>query len=124
MSLDRAKADIKRIITTGGFEVEATLIPPVGDSVIINVTASKHHNAFDTDGLPINSKNAHITLVESDLTDLSYPVRNIDKEVDLRGHKVNFADSTEEVKNYVIKETFPDETLGIIVCILGDYNGS
>ncbi len=125
MTLERAKEDIKRIIKTGGFEVDATLKHHSGTpSVNIKVTASKHHNSIDSDGLPSNTKNVHITLVESDLTDESYPVRNANGEVSLLNHLVDYADSTGNIKNYSISETFPDETLGIIVCILNDYNGS
>jgi hypothetical protein len=36
-------------------------------------------------------------------------------------HLVNVKDSTGNLRNYVIMENFPDETLGMITCILGDY---
>jgi len=69
----------------------------------------------------MNVKNAHISFSEALLTDVSYPVRNINGEVQLRGHKITTKDSTGVDKNYIITENFPDETIGMIVCILGDY---
>jgi hypothetical protein len=41
--------------------------------------------------------------------------------VALQGHKVAVADSTGVVKNYVVREQYPDETIGLIVLILGTY---
>ena len=43
------------------------------------------------------------------------------EEVDLIQHKVNFADSTGVVKNYIVRENIPDENLGLITLWLGDY---
>jgi len=121
MSLDRAKADMKRFVISGGFQVPITLTPTGGDPVSVSSLGTKHHNSIGSDGLPINSKNAHVSFVESDLTDKGLTVRDSNKEINLRNWRVSFADSSGVVKNYIIKETFPDETLGLIVCILGDY---
>lgn len=120
--LDTAKASIKRITTdTNGFGVSMVLIAPSGATVTIAGLHTKHHINVDTDGNPVNSKNAHVSISEEVLTALGYPVRNADREVNLKGHRVNVADSTGMVKNYVIQEWFPDESVGLIVCILGDY---
>lgn len=122
MSLTRAINDLKRILNDGGFSVNITMTPPNSTtSSIVKALAIKHHNSINTDGLPINAKNVHISLVEGDLTALNYTVRNSSGEVSLRNHRVSYADSTGVVKNYIIKETFPDETIGLITCILGDY---
>jgi len=120
--LDIARRDAQRYVTTGGFADEITLTTPSNDKTItISGLASKHFINFDSDGNSINSKNAHITISETVLKDNSYPVRNARDEVTLIKHKVAVKDSTGDVKNYVILENFPDETLGLIVCILGDY---
>jgi len=122
MSLEKAKSDWKRLLNNGGFGVSITLTPPNSSaSTIVKAIAIKHHNSIGTDGLPINAKNVHISIIESDLIALSYTVRNVEGEVSLRNHRVSFADSNDNVKNYIIKETFPDETIGLITCILGDY---
>jgi len=118
--LQSAKADAKRHITEGGFESDITITTPDG-SVTLATTgwATKHHLNFDTDGAPINAKNAHICLDEQKLADAGYPVR-VNEEVTLLNHKIIVKDSSGIDKNYIIKENFPDETLGLIACILGD----
>jgi len=121
MSLARAKADWLRFSTNGGFQVSATLTPLSGTAITVNALATKHHNSISTDGIPVNSKNAHISFIESNLTSLGYTVRNSNGEVNLRNHRVSFADSSGVVKHYIINEAMPDETVGVIVCILGDY---
>lgn len=121
MSLSRAKYDWNRFTVNGEFKVDITLIPPGGDPVSITGLGIKHHNSINTDGIPVNSKNAHITLIESDLVDNGITVRDSNKEVNLKNYLVSFKDSSDVSKNYIIKETMPDETVGVIVCILGDY---
>lgn len=123
--IDQARKDALAItsnLATGfGREIAIT---PKGGGTTVNIVglATKHHIGFDPDtGISVNVKNAHITFHEKLLTDLSYPVRNANGEVDLYGHKVVTADSTETDKEYIIREFFPDESLGLIVCILGDF---
>ena len=117
-----AKRDAKHFLQKGGFEETIVLTNPSGDkSLSLTGFATKHHISFDSDGLPINGKNAHVTVDEKFLVDNGYPVRNSGGEVSLLKYKVSVPDSSGLVKNYVVKENFPDETLGLIVLILGDY---
>lgn len=119
--LNLARKDAKNHITKGGFEENITL--QTADSLTtVNITgfATKHFINYDSDGLPINTKNVHICINEDDLVALSYPVRNAKNEVALLNHKVTFNDSTGQAKNYVINEQYPDEALGLITCILSD----
>lgn len=119
--LKLAKKDSRRIITSGGFEENIELTnPKTGLTVKLTGFATKHWITYD-DGQQVNSKNAHVCISESDLNDLSYPVRNDKKEIALLNHIVSFKDSSDEVKFYAVKENYPDETLGLIVCILMDY---
>jgi len=90
-------------------------------SQIIVGLATKHNNSVTTDGIPVNAKNVHVSLIESYLVALGVTVRNLNGEVNLRNYRVSFPDSSGVTKNYIIKETMPDETTGVIVCILGDY---
>jgi len=69
----------------------------------------------------VNSKNARATIDEDVLVANGYPVRNANKEIALKSHLVSFKDSSGEVKNYFVRESFPDETIGMICLILGDY---
>lgn len=122
--LERARADMVNIINNSDFGVDCAFTPPVGDTVSVKALFTSHNNSVSTDGIPMNAKNIHISVSESDLLALEYTVRNSSGEVDLKNHIVQFADSTGTTKNFVIKETIPDETLGLIVCILGLYYGN
>lgn len=114
-----ARRDSNKIITKGGFEVVIQLQTPSNDlTVSVSGLGSKHFINFDSDGLPINSKNVHICISESDLVSLEYPVRNAKNEVSLLNHLVVFKDSTGFDRSYKVSENYPDETLGLIVCIL------
>lgn len=121
--LSLARRDSKKYITSGGFEEDLTMTTPGGGtSIEITGFVSKHWINFETDGSAVNSKNAHICIDEDLLVSMSYPVRNSEKEVDLFKHRVTTKDSSGIDKNYVIKEWFADETLGLITCILSDYD--
>lgn len=122
---DLAKKDWNTITgnkSTGfGSDISITTIDGLKTTVVVGL-ATKHHIGFDPDsGNLVNVKNVHISFSEKQLTDDSYPVRNANNEVDIIGHKVTTADSTGNDRDYVIRETFPDETIGVIVCILGDF---
>lgn len=123
--IDTINNDIKKITTDlSGFGVTMNLTTPDDvTSVDIDGLHTKHHLGIDTEGNQVNTKNAHISFSESELLekDPAYPIRNVNQEVDLKGHKVIVKDSTGVDKNYVIREWYPDETIGLIVCILGDY---
>jgi len=117
-----AKRDAKHIVTKGGFEVNLILRTPAQDlSIEITGFATKHWNSFDSDGTPINAKNVHVCVSESDLVSKGFPVRNSKGEVSMLKCKISFSDSSGVEKNYVVRETMPDETLGLIVLILGDF---
>lgn len=126
--IERAKLDAQTFTTnTNDFGVSITLTKPasVGSpevSATVRGYHTKHHTSWDPEsGEVIDGKRAHICVSEEELDAQSYPVRNTDQEVAMVGHRVSVADSTEVVKNYIVRQTFPDETLGLIVMILGDY---
>lgn len=120
--LTAAKADAKKFVTSGGFEEDITITTPSGDRTLtIKGLATKHHLSFGSDGLPVSSKNAHVCIDEQQLLDETYPVRNANEEIDLLAHKISFKDSSGVIKNYIVKDAYPDETLGLITLILGDW---
>lgn len=121
-TLDKARRDAKKYVTKGGFHEDINM-ETVDGSVSVDITGfvSKHWINYDTDGSAVNSKNAHICIDEDALIKLNYPVRNQDDEVYLMNHRVKTTDSTGSLKSYLVKEWFPDESLGLIVCILSDY---
>jgi hypothetical protein len=122
---DIVKRDAKRVINSGGYQIDIEIKTP-NNSMTINITgwAVKHYYSFDTDGNQVSSKNARITIDEDVLTAKGYPFRTSKKgipEVDLQRHIVSFADSSGAVCNYTVTQSLPDENLGLIVLILGDY---
>ena len=117
----QAKADIEQITyNQNEFGVLITFTAPDDSTATVAGLHTKHHLGLDTDGNPVNSKNAHISFSEKNLTDEGYVVRDANSEVSLIGHRVSVNDSTGSPKEYIIRETLPDETIGLIVCILGD----
>jgi len=121
--IDTIKSDIQDITTNlDGFGVAINITTPDNvTSVDVVGVHTKHHLGIDTEGNQVNSKNAHIGISEQVLIDAGYPVRNAGGEVSLKDHKIIVKDSTTFDKNYVVDQWFPDETIGLIVCILSDY---
>jgi hypothetical protein len=121
MSLvQRAINDIKAITSNkSDWAVGITLVSPTAETITTTGLFTKHHLGVDTDGNIVNSKNTHISISEENLA--GYPVRNLKGEVALRGHLATVKDSTGTSKTYKIEQSLPDETIGLIVMILGDY---
>lgn len=118
--IEQAQADIRKITSNlNDFGVQLFLQAPNGSTAEIVGFHSKHHLKISTEGAAVNGRNAHASFSEKLLTDVNYPVRNADNEVDLKGHKLTAKDSTGINKTYVIEQYFQDETVGLIVCILG-----
>ena len=120
--IDIARADMRRIVTDlNEWAVPITFITP--DRVqtkVVNGIHTKHHLGLNGEtGQIVNTKKASIAVAEAEFGD--YVVRNASQEVALIGHFVNVKDSSGVEKYYVIRENFPDESLGLIVCILGDF---
>lgn len=120
--IQQAKELIEQItVNSDDFAVAITLTSPTGTTATIKGLHTKHHLGIDTDGNMVNTKKAHVSFSEKYLTDVSYPIRNAAGEVDLKKHKVSVKDSTGTAKNYMIQSWYPDETVGLIVCILEDF---
>lgn len=122
--LDMARKDAKKIATSVGWEEEIQISSPdKSKSLSIKGWHTKHKIPVQTDGGQISTRNAHILISEDDLID--YPVRDEKNgRIDLKNHFVDVADSTGVVKNFVINESHPSETFGLIVCILGEYTAN
>lgn len=110
--------------SSGGFSVLATFTTK-DESLTVEVECihTVHHNAVDTDGIQVNAKIASIAVSEEVLTDLGYPTRGANGEVALEGHLISAPDNTGTVRNYIVREKFSDENLGIIVILLNKYVG-
>lgn len=120
--IERAQADIKRIRTDpNGFTKSISFVAPTAETATIYGMAAIIHMGTNTEGQTVNSKKSHISISESALTDLGYPTRNAEGLCDLKDHRISVVDSTGLSKDFIISETFPDETVGLIVCFLKDF---
>ncbi len=118
--LDTARMDANNIVQ-GEFSSPCTITNPQRTvSASLPALSTKHHITINPDtGQPVNAKNAHICLSETKLNELGYATR-VNGEISLIGHFIEVPDSTGIVKKYKISESWPNETLGLIVCILQD----
>jgi len=103
-----------------GWGVSQNWTSPTGQQVTIVGLHVKHHMGFDADGNVVNSKTASVTFSEKAMIDAAYSIR-VNSEVNLDKHKVSVKDSTGNIYNYMVKTWLPDETLGLITCILSAY---
>lgn len=121
--IDRAKQDWQKFTSSAsGFGRTLTLIAPNTTEIEIIGLATKHHLGIDEDGNAISTKQVHVSFSEKLATDLSYPIRNANGEVDIIGHTIKTNNANGLEITYVVQEAFPDETIGVIVCILGETN--
>ena len=119
--LNMAREDIIEITSEGGFQTDVTVITKDKvTTVIVPAIAMKHHMAFDTEGQKLNSEQAHVSISESKLIDAVFPVR-VDGDVSMIGAIVKYKDSTDIEGEYEVSESYPDETLGLIVLILSRH---
>jgi len=119
--VSQALADIQHITSNlNDFGVEFDLISPSAVVTPMVGVHTKHHLGMSAEGVPVNSKTASVAFSESNLP-ISVSIRNAAGEVKLKDWKVDVKDSTGGEKKYIIREWFPDEMIGLIVCILGDF---
>lgn len=121
--MEQAQRDIERITQDlNGFGKAMVLIWPDGQELPITGLHTKHHMAIDPEtNKQVNVKNAHASFSETPIVLAGRSIRNVRNEVSLAGFKIRAVDSTGLEWTYVIMSWFPDETVGLIVCILGDY---
>lgn len=121
--IDQVINDIADITSNkDGFAVDLTFTrPDKSVTVIIPGQHCKHNLNVDTEGNVVSSKKAFMSFSEKVLVATGYVVRNSKQEVDLVNHLLSVKDSSGILKNYIISQIFPDETIGLITCILEDY---
>lgn len=119
--IQRAREAAQQILE-GAFSVELTIEPNTGeDPVTIQGFATRHRQVYDPDsGLPMNGKNCHCSFYEKTLNDLGYTTRNTKGDIIIKDWLVTWTDSIGE-RTYKIELPQPDETVGLIRCLLGDY---
>ncbi len=117
--LERARRDWGKLSQRFSTDL-ITLTAPTGETVSVKGIQTRHNIGIDTDGQLVQSANAHVTIAESLLVD--YPVRNTANVVAMYGHKVTFNDNRGVLRYYSVTEIFPDESVGMITLILGDFS--
>lgn len=128
MLIDQIRNDIQNILTdkNGSPAVVPITFTTVGIDPtvtrICNGTAIKHNTGLNEFGMKISAATARVTVSESALIATGYPTRNSGNKLNIQNHLLSFIDSTGQLYNAVIRTTQSDETTGMIVCILGDYN--
>lgn len=122
---ERAIVDCLKISTNKKeFAVDIELTDLEGNSYHVVGLHTKHANSIDKDnGAIVKGKNATCSIHEREILRAapSYPIRDSRGEVAMIGHKIFVKDSTDEIKNYIVLQNWPDETIGLITFILGDY---
>lgn len=121
--MEQIKADIYQIVTNSNdFGVTLTFVAPTAETITVVGTAKKHRIQYDEYGVPktgTNTKNVSCSVAVDSLT--GYPYRNGEGEIDLAGHLVTWTDAMTVPIQYQVSEWYPDETVGLIVIILGEY---
>lgn len=116
-----ARRDWHQISTSdNGPGVEIKLTAPNSTTLITTGLFTKHHLGINESGQAVNSRTVHFSISEKQLIDASYPYRT-DGIVNLRRHYAEIKDSTGVTTKYIIREWMPDETLGVILCVLGEF---
>ena len=120
--IDRARIDTQTITSNPGEFATPVIFTSLTDvTVTVNCIVTTHHTGLDEFGNRINSKMASLSVAESKLIEQNYPVRDSKNYVSLMNHKVVIIDSNNVSKKYIIREYFPDETFGVITCVLGEF---
>lgn len=115
------QSDIQKITTQAFTKVITFTSPDYIQSVSVRGFVSKHNMSIDAaTGLPVNSRNAHVSVSFKTLDDAGYDYRNNKGEITLRNHRVKFTLFNRELE-FLINEVMPSDTAGIIVCTLGEY---
>ena len=122
---DTAKKDIEDITTNKAeWGKDATFTAPTAETETVAVIHNKHHTGFNELGERVNSLYGSVAVSESILNANGYPIRNANGDVYLQRHLIDVKDSTGVVQNYVAREWYEDETIGLIIIILGRYTNT
>lgn len=101
---------------------EATFIDADGVEATVEAMPTSHWMRLDnSDGVDVDTKNAHIAVSEKLLTDEGYTTRNASGEIAMLGHVVKWKDARGVEGVYTVRQTYPSNTVGIIVIILEDH---
>lgn len=120
----QAQQLIQQITTdkTNGWGTDVTFTTPDGGiEKTVTAIAVKHSLAFDGNGIAMTMPTSRVTVSEDALLAVDYPVRDSNDNVALLNHRVTWTDVENVTRTYIINKIFPDSTIGLIVCQLGNY---
>jgi len=122
--LDQARLDLEQIsgnLNDFGVSITITPIDTEIDPVTVPGFNTKHYTGFNLDGVRVSTKTASVAISENQFVNIGFVIRNANNEVEMKNFLVSVFDSTGFTRNYIVRESYPDESLGLIVLILGDY---
>ena len=122
--LDLARKDLDLFISSAkNFSVKITITnTSTGETAELIGLHSKHWFKVDYEsGIIVDTRNAHISISTAELIRQYFNFYNSKKEIYIKGFIIKVADSSGIEKDYKITAQYPDETTGVIVCMLGDY---
>lgn len=110
-----------------GFNVSVLLTAITGETATVYAPGNNIGRKMDSGmGIVVNVKNSNVVVHENNIlaANPDYPVRNDDGEVSMIGHLVSYVDNSGVTFDYIVQENIPDQTVGLITLLLGDYDGS
>ena len=122
--LDFARRDMQNITmnSNSGFAIEVIFKhKTTNQEITVKGIHGKHHLSIDTDGNAVNGRKAHVNVAEIQFIDAEYQIRNSKGIVQAKDHIIKCKDANGVLCTYTIDQYFPDETLGNILFILGQY---
>lgn len=126
--LDLAKRDMASITSnkSTGWAASLFITNKALETFTVNGLWSNHRITVDGEGKPDNAKNVHCSFSESLVVALGFSIRNAAGLVDLKDWtvRVDLLENGIEVPGitYLFREWWPSETLGFVVCLLGDID--
>lgn len=121
---DQAIIDARKITSNNisGIAIPLTFVSRKAGNftTIINGIHTRHHYTVTSEGIETNDLNAHISFSEGLLISSGYPYRNGSGKIDIKDDVIYAIDSGGINRKYKINQVHPDETIGIIRCILED----
>lgn len=120
--IDRAKADTRQITSNSNeFGRSCVFVAPTSETATVNAIVNQHHTAFNEMNERVNAKISTIAVSESLLTDAGYPTRNADGDVFFGKTTAGRHRVTADGQEYICREWFTDDTVGLIVLMLGEW---
>jgi hypothetical protein len=120
--LDQMRTDAGNIVEQGGFETEITITNLSGLSAIVKGLASLHSIMFNLEtGLPVNGRNAHVTLNLSSLSAFDiYSNSKKPNSISMSGWGVSFKFTDGKVWKFKATDVKPSYTFDVVVIQLTD----